>query len=59
MRYELNELDVRATLYFGQGDSYVLSLYRDDLARVIDLASRALSDLDHAEKTTPSGDQTR
>ena len=48
MRYEIDKLNERATLYFGQDETYVLSLHRDDLAQVIDLGSQALNDLDQA-----------
>lgn len=52
MRYEIDKLNERATLYFGQDENYVLCLHRDDLAQVIDLASRGLNDLDQAVEST-------
>jgi hypothetical protein len=46
MRYEINEIDKRATLYFGQHANYVLSLGRDNLEQMISLAGQAMAELD-------------
>jgi hypothetical protein len=51
MRYEINDLDERATLYFGQQENYVLTLGRDNLEQVVALAGRAIAALDTARES--------
>jgi len=49
MRHETDVLNQQAMLIFGGGDEYVLILDRDNLAQVVDLASKALAELDQSE----------
>jgi hypothetical protein len=46
MRYEINDVDQRATLYFGQHANYVLNVCRDNLEQMISLAGQAIAELD-------------
>lgn len=48
VRYATDLLNRQAMLYFGAQDEYVLILGRENLRQVIELATRALSDLDAA-----------
>jgi hypothetical protein len=44
VRYEVDTLNDEATLYFGNAD-YVLTLSRENLIQVLDLGSRAATEL--------------
>jgi hypothetical protein len=46
MRHETDPVNHQAMLCFGAADEYVLILDQDCLRQVIELASKALSDLD-------------
>jgi len=48
VRYEVDELNDRITLYFGQDDDYVLVLGRENLGQLLDLGTEAKSKLDAA-----------
>lgn len=48
MRYEVNVDSDSATLFFGYRNAYVLTLSRDNLDQVIDLATRASAELKSA-----------
>ncbi|KAA2250138.1 hypothetical protein F0L68_39020 [Solihabitans fulvus] len=45
-RYEVDHLNECATLFFGTHDDYTLDLQRENLRQIIDLATKALSELD-------------
>jgi hypothetical protein len=45
MRYEVNPDSDSATLFFGRRNAYVLTLNRENLDQVIDLATRASAEL--------------
>lgn len=53
MRYEIDKLNDQATLFFGQYNDYVLVLNRTNLAQVISLGAKAVSELesDNADKS--------
>ena len=46
MRYVVSQSGELVTLYFGAQESFVLSLGRDNLARFVELAARALAECD-------------
>jgi hypothetical protein len=46
MRYEVSHSDDTAALYFGPHDNHVLVLGRENLARMLAMASAALAELD-------------
>lgn len=46
MHYETDPANNQATLYFGQDNDYVLVLNRDNLAQVISLGTKAITDLE-------------
>lgn len=46
MHYETDPANNQATLYFGQDNDYVLVLNRDNLAQMISLGTRAITDLE-------------
>lgn len=46
MHYETDPANNQATLYFGQDNDYVLVLNQDNLAQVISLGVKAISDLE-------------
>jgi len=45
MRYEVTPENDSATLFFGHRNAYVLTLNRENLDQVIDLATRASAEL--------------
>ncbi|EWC62674.1 hypothetical protein UO65_2026 [Actinokineospora spheciospongiae] len=48
MRFEACALNDNATLHFGQSSEYVLTLGRDNLRQLVDLATLAIAELDSA-----------
>ena len=46
MHYETDPANNQATLYFGQDNDYVLVLNRGNLAQVISLGTKAITDLE-------------
>jgi hypothetical protein len=45
MRYEIDQDNEQATLYFGQREEYVLTLGQDNLAQLVDLGAAAQREL--------------
>jgi hypothetical protein len=45
MRYEVDHLNMSATLYFGHRDDYVITLSRDNLVQLLDLGTAAREEL--------------
>ncbi|MGQ0837428.1 hypothetical protein [Actinokineospora sp.] len=54
MHYEACATNDQATLHFGQHSEYVLTLQRNGLAQLVDLANQAIAELDTAH--TQDGD---
>jgi hypothetical protein len=50
MHYETDADNDQATLFFGQHNNYVLVLNRANLAQVISLGAKAISELNAAEQ---------
>jgi len=48
MHFEACALNDNATLHFGQSSEYVLTLGRDNLRQLLDLATQAIAELDSA-----------
>ncbi|WP_156754144.1 hypothetical protein [Actinokineospora pegani] len=46
MRFETCSENENATLHFGHGGEYTLTLGRDNLGQLVDLASQAIAELD-------------
>jgi hypothetical protein len=45
MRYEIDEANDSATLFFGHRDDYVMTLSRDNLTQLLDLGAAARKEL--------------
>ena len=45
MRYEVDQANESATLYFGHRDDYVITLGRDSLTQLLDLGAAARREL--------------
>ena len=55
MRYEACALNTNATLHFGHGSEYALTLGRDNLRQLVDLATEAIAELDAAGSPDDAG----
>jgi hypothetical protein len=52
MRYEVSHSDATAALYFGPHDNHVLVVGRENLARMLSVATDALAELNRDDALT-------
>lgn len=54
MRYEIDQANECASLYFGHHDDYVITLSRDNLTQLLDLGAAARKELSEAAEEARS-----